>query len=443
MVFLWIFLLWKLHFQLSLRNFCAHVQRTLESFHTCFSFSCFCISLISVKAERLQQDMPKYLLALLILWYVLFSGCGGTQEAAKTDETRSDTVTAATSDTSKLDISQLRDTSPVDELDYVPVTTDERINPVRLIRLGLITDPGLPMEIVQDDTLGCRYAIPKDWLASQRRYKNLVNYYGNDKISIIISVARPTFDSVSIWAQVQEAIAFGKNQLPRDDWALSADLNTSRTNTTQNYFGRYEFRGKQYNLAFFKVGELQYNVLIDHPLKSLTEQEAKAINYIFASFAVTGKPKAEIPLPVKTAFSDASAELKNVGDTRSVDVPFAKGSDKLPSNTGELDLVVELLQAEKGTTVGIYAYADDVTLEKRKNEKDSDFKKRLDAARQRIGLSRSRAIVGYLKSKGIAANRLRAEYDPKVTGLVTIKVLSKKADKSATAAVSSKQKKNK
>jgi outer membrane protein OmpA-like peptidoglycan-associated protein len=373
----------------------------------------------------------------------LFSGCGGTQEAAKTDETRSDTTTAATSDTSKLDVAQLRDSSSVDELDYVPVTTDERINPVRLIRLGLINDTGLPMETLQDDTLGCRYAIPKDWVASQRRYKNLVNYYGNDKISVIISVARPTFDSVSIWAQVQEAIAFGKNQLPRDDWALSADLNTSRTNTTQNYFGRYEFRGKQYNLAFFKSGELQYNVLIDHPLKSLTEQEAKAINYIFASFVVTGKPKVEIPLPVKTTFSDAAAELKNVGDTRSVDLPFAKGSDKLPSNTGGLDIVVELLQAEKGTTVGIYAYADDVTLEKRKNEKDSDFKKRLDAARQRIGLSRSRAIVGYLKSKGIAASRLRAEYDPKVTGLVTVKVLSKKADKSATATASGRKKKGK
>ncbi|MFN3426991.1 MAG: hypothetical protein ACK41G_05405 [Candidatus Thermochlorobacter sp.] len=384
--------------------------------------------------------MPKYLLILLTIWAISFYGCGGAQEAAKTDELKVDT-TAAAPDTSKIDVSQLRDTSKVEELDYVAVTTDERINPVRLIRLGQITDGGLAMEIVQDDTLGCRYAMPKAWLASQRRYKNLVNYYGNDKISVIISVARPTFDSINIWAQVQEAIAFGKNQLPRDDWAMTAELNTSRTNTAQNYFGRYEFRGKQYNLAFFKAGELQYNLLVEHPLNSLTDQEAKAINYIFANFSATGKPKAEIPLPVKTTFSDAAAELRNVGDTRSVDVPFAKGSDKMPSNVGGLDLVIELLQAEKGTTVGIYAYADDVKLEQRKNEKDRDFKKREEDARRRIGLNRSKAIVNYLKSKGIAASRLRAEYDPKVTGLVTIKVLAKKVDKPTAKTSAGKKKK--
>ncbi len=384
--------------------------------------------------------MPKYLLILLTIWAISFYGCGGAQEAAKTDELKVDT-TAAAPDTSKIDVSQLRDTSKVEELDYVAVTTDERINPVRLIRLGQITDGGLAMEIVQDDTLGCRYAMPKAWLASQRRYKNLVNYYGNDKISVIISVARPTFDSVNIWAQVQEAIAFGKNQLPRDDWAMTAELNTSRTNTTQNYFGRYEFRGKQYNLAFFKAGELQYNLLVEHPLNSLTDQEAKAINYIFASFSATGKPKAEIPLPVKTTFSDAAAELRNVGDSRSVDVPFAKGSDKMPSNVGGLDIVIELLQAEKGTTVGIYAYADDVKLEQRKNEKDRDFKKREEDARRRIGLNRSKAIVNYLRSKGIAASRLRAEYDPKVTGLVTIKVLAKKVDKPTAKTATGKKKK--
>ncbi|PIO48509.1 MAG: hypothetical protein CMR00_04220 [[Chlorobium] sp. 445] len=384
--------------------------------------------------------MPKYLLILLTIWAISFYGCGGAQEAAKTDELKVDT-TAAAPDTSKIDVSQLRDTSKVEELDYVAVTTDERINPVRLIRLGQITDGGLAMEIVQDDTLGCRYVIPKAWLASQRRYKNLVNYYGNDKISVIISVARPTFDSVNIWAQVQEAIAFGKNQLPREDWAMTAELNTARTNTTQNYFGRYEFRGKQYNLAFFKAGELQYNLLVEHPLNSLTDQEAKAINYIFANFSATGKPKAEIPLPVKTTFSDAAAELRNVGDSRSVDVPFAKGSDKMPSNVGGLDIVIELLQAEKGTTVGIYAYADDVKLEQRKNEKDRDFKKREEDARRRIGLNRSKAIVNYLKSKGIAASRLRAEYDPKVTGLVTIKVLAKKVDKPTAKAATGKKKK--
>lgn len=384
--------------------------------------------------------MPKYLLILLTIWAISFYGCGGAQEAAKTDELKVDT-TAAAPDTSKIDVSQLRDTSKVEELDYVAVTTDERINPVRLIRLGQITDGGLAMEIVQDDTLGCRYVIPKAWLASQRRYKNLVNYYGNDKISVIISVARPTFDSVNIWAQVQEAIAFGKNQLPREDWAMTAELNTARTSTTQNYFGRYEFRGKQYNLAFFKAGELQYNLLVEHPLNSLTDQEAKAINYIFANFSATGKPKAEIPLPVKTTFSDVAAELRNVGDSRSVDVPFAKGSDKMPSNVGGLDIVIELLQAEKGTTVGIYAYADDVKLEQRKNEKDRDFKKREEDARRRIGLNRSKAIVNYLKSKGIAASRLRAEYDPKVTGLVTIKVLAKKVDKPTAKAATGKKKK--
>lgn len=383
-----------------------------------------------------KHTVPIFLLLLLIAYY----GCGGTQEVAKTDTPAADT-TAAKPDT-MLDVSRLRDTTQVDELDYVPVTTDERINPVRMIRMGMLTDSGLPMETVQDDTLGCRYAIPKDWLPSQRRYKNLVNYYGNDKISVIISVARPTFDSVSIWAQVQEAISFGKNQLPRGDWSLEYAMNTTRTNTSQNYFGRYEFNGKQYNLAFFKSGELQYNVIVEHPPKSLTDAEAKAINYILASFAATGKPKAEIPLPVKTVFSDASTELKNVGDTRSVDVPFAKGSDKLPSNVGGLDIIVELLEAEKGTTVGIYAYADDVTLEQRKNEKERDYKKRLEDARRRIGLKRSQAIAAYLRSKGIAASRLKPDYDPKVTGLVTIKVLSKKAEK-PTAQRTGKQSKKK
>lgn len=123
-------------------------------------------------------------------------------------------------------------------------------------------------------------------------------------------------------------------------------------------------------------------------------------------------------------------------------MPFAKGSDKLPANVGGLDIVVELMQAEKGTTVGVYAYADDVTLEQRKNEKERDYKKRLEDARRRIGLKRSQAIVAYLRSKGIAANRLRADYDPKVTGLVTIKVLAKKAEK-ATAQTSSKPSKKK
>lgn len=185
----------------------------------------------------------------------------------------------------------------VDELDYVEVNTDTRINPVSALRYRLLSDGGYTMDIISDSALGCTFPIPKNWSGSRRQFQNLVNYFGNDKISITISVAYRTFDSTKIWAQVQEALSFGKNQMPREDWRLDSS-NEQRANWRQSYFGRYNFNNRQFNMAFFEQDSLQYNVITDHPLGSLTEGEAQALNYILANFSFSGRPTVSIPLPV-------------------------------------------------------------------------------------------------------------------------------------------------
>ncbi len=189
-------------------------------------------------------------------------------------------------------------TSPVvDELDYVEITTDTRINPVMTLRYNMLSDGGYAMEVTRDSILGCQFSIPKNWAGSRRQHQNLINFFGNEKISIIISVAYRTFDSTGIWAQVQEALSFGKNQLPRSDWRLDSLFEAER-GWRQSYYGRYNFNNHQYNMGFFERDSLQYNVIIEHPLGTLTDGEAQAINYILATFAYLNYPTVKIPLPV-------------------------------------------------------------------------------------------------------------------------------------------------
>ncbi len=185
----------------------------------------------------------------------------------------------------------------VDELDYVEITTDTRINPVMTLRYNMLSDGGYSMEENRDTVLGCQFSVPKNWSGSRRQYENLINFFGNEKISITISVAYRTFDSTGIWAQVQEALSFGKNQLLRSDWRLDSLFEAER-GWRQSYFGRYNFNGKQYNMGFFERDSLQYNLIIEHPLGTLTDGEAQAINYILATFSYLNYPTVKIPLPV-------------------------------------------------------------------------------------------------------------------------------------------------
>ncbi len=390
-------------------------------------------------------------LTLLVLCFILLiaamTGCGGSKEATTTPPS-SDTLAVDTtkkSDTTAA--STLQDTSQIGELDFVQITTDERINPVRKIRDGQVQTGGFEIAAISDDSLGCKYAVPKDWLPSKRVYKNLINYFGNNKISVTLSVARPTFDSVNIWAQVQEAIAFGKNQLPRIDWTL--DTASARANASQTYFGRYEFKGKQYNLAFFRRGDYQYNMVIDHPLKSLSEEEAQVINYIMANFSA-GSPKIEVPKPVPVAFSATfSSALENVGDIRFVKVDFKPNSSEIPANAKALDELAETLEKQKDVSVLIVAYSDDSKPErrppvKRKSEADKDFARRMkdyekDYAKRtadfqrRLSEQRAKAVISYLRGKGIKLDRLKPGYDAKNIGQVAVKVTFKAKSKAKPA----------
>ncbi len=212
------------------------------------------------------------------------SGCGGSKQVAR--------ITPMPAPP------PIDTTSPVvDELDYVEITTDTRINPVMTLRYNMLSDGGYAMEVTRDSILGCQFSIPKNWAGSRRQHQNLINFFGNEKISIIISVAYRTFDSTGIWAQVQEALSFGKNQLPRSDWRLDSLFEAER-GWRQSYYGRYNFNNHQYNMGFFERDSLQYNVIIEHPLGTLTDGEAQAINYILATFAYLNYPTVKIPLPV-------------------------------------------------------------------------------------------------------------------------------------------------
>lgn len=224
-----------------------------------------------------------YLFVLLTINVV--SGCGGSKEVAK--PTPKPVAPPPIDTTSQL----------VDELDYVEITTDTRINPVMTLRSNMLSDGGYSMEVTRDTVLGCQFSVPKNWAGSRRQYENLINFFGNEKISVTISVAYRTFDSTGIWAQVQEALSFGKNQLLRSDWRLDSLFEAER-GWRQSYYGRYNFNGRQYNMGFFERDSLQYNFIIDHPLGTLTDGEAQAINYMLATFAYLNPPTVKIPPPV-------------------------------------------------------------------------------------------------------------------------------------------------
>jgi hypothetical protein len=221
----------------------------------------------------------------VLLTIHVISGCGGSKQVAKSTPKPIEPPPVDTS-------AQI-----VDELDYVPITTDTRINPVMTLRYNMLSDGGYSMEVTRDSVLGCQFSVPKNWAGSRRQYENLINFFGNEKISITISVAYRTFDSTGIWAQVQEALSFGKNQLPRSDWRLDSLFEAER-GWRQSYFARCDFNGKQYNMGFFEHDSLQYNLIIDHPLGVLTDGEAQAINYTLATFRYLNYPTVKIPLPV-------------------------------------------------------------------------------------------------------------------------------------------------
>ncbi len=224
-----------------------------------------------------------YLFVLLTI--TIISGCGGSKQVAKPTPKPIEPPPVDTT-------SQL-----VDELDYVEITTDTRINPVMTLRYKMLSDGGYTMEVNRDTVLGCQFSVPNNWSGSRRQYQNLINFFGNEKISITISVAYRTFDSTGIWAQVQEALSFGKNQLLRSDWRLDSTFEAER-GWRQSYFARCDFNGKQYNMGFFERDSLQFNLIIDHPLGVLTDGEAQAINYILATFAYLNPPTVKIPPPV-------------------------------------------------------------------------------------------------------------------------------------------------
>ncbi len=246
---------------------------------------------------------------LLIYLFVLLtiniiSGCGGSKEVVK-------------STPKPVEPPPVDTTSPiVDELDYVEITTDTRINPVMTLRFNMLSDGGYSMEVTRDTVLGCQFSVPKNWAGSRRQYENLINFFGNEKISITISVAYRTFDSTGIWAQVQEALSFGKNQLLRGDWRLDSLFEVER-GWRQSYYGRYNFNGRQYNMGFFERDSLQYNVIIDHPLGVLTDGEAQAINYILATFAYLNPPTVKIPLPVGNIGASSQQASKENTETSS------------------------------------------------------------------------------------------------------------------------------
>jgi hypothetical protein len=227
-----------------------------------------------------------FVLSLVVGFVVALgvTGCRGSKEMQRVQVAPPDTAPKVVQDT----------TTKVNDLDYVEINTDIRVNPVQLVRNNAISDGGMAMETVVDTLIGCSYPVPKEWLATRRGYRNLVNYSSPDnKIGVIVSVAYKTFDSTNIWAQVQEALSFGKNQMPREDQRHDS-LYESKIGTEQSYAARYNFNNRQSNAMFFKYKGYQFNFFIDHTLNSLTGAEAQAINYMFANFRVLNEPRVEI-----------------------------------------------------------------------------------------------------------------------------------------------------
>jgi hypothetical protein len=247
--------------------------------------------------------------------FTCFVGCGGSKEAGSSDEYAMDEY----SDTSGMasmpnslkstDSSEIA-TSIFGDLDSVEVTTDERINPAMLVKNGSLSSQGLSLDSIAEPGLGCRYHLPKTWTVSRKEFKNLVNYISGSGISITISVAKASFDSLNLWAQVEEAISFGKNQIPRSYQRFPASAEQGM-NSSQTYIGRYEFGGKQYNTAFYRMGDYQFNIITNHPVENLAAEDAAALNYLFATFRA-GEPKVEIPKPVATS-SESPIETATKG----------------------------------------------------------------------------------------------------------------------------------
>jgi len=257
------------------------------------------------------------LLTLLSL-YIAFStltitGCGGSKEAQEGEGDDS----LAVLDSALLDsasLAALSDSLSADslgeivigELDSVDITTDTRIDPVAAIRSGKLSGKKLGVKLVEEKGLGCKYFLPKTWTKSRREYKNLVNYFYDGRISVTISVANSAFDSLRFWAQVQEAITYGKNQVPRQHWRFDPPIE-EKSSAKQTYIGRYEFGGKQYNTAYYFHGTYQFHIIVSHKVDALTDEDAQAINYLMSTFTA-GEPTVEIPKPITTSAPEEDTE---------------------------------------------------------------------------------------------------------------------------------------
>ncbi|ACF13215.1 hypothetical protein Ctha_0746 [Chloroherpeton thalassium ATCC 35110] len=252
------------------------------------------------------------LLTLLSLYIVfstlLISGCGGSKEAQDGDGLDS-LAQASALDSLAMLADSLRGDSlgssvAIGELDSVTITTDTRIDPVAAFRSGNLSAKAVGAELIEEKGLGCKYYLPKTWQTSRRDYKNLVNYFYDGRISVTISVANSVFDSLSFWAQVQEAITYGKNQIPKLHWRFDPPVEQNAA-AAQTYLGRYEFGGKQYNTAYYFHGKYQFHIIVSHKVDALTDSDAQVINYLMASF-VAEEPTVEIPKPV--TISDSQEE---------------------------------------------------------------------------------------------------------------------------------------
>lgn len=245
----------------------------------------------------------------------LAAGCGGSKTAQKPpmadttaikDSTKRDTLAKADSGRAE---ARLDTTATLDSLDYVKLTTDDRVNAARAVRTGTLSPGGYTIQTASEAGLGCQYQLPAEWATTRREFKNLINYYGNNKLNIIVSVGRASLDSVNLWAQIQEALAYGKNQLPRSDWRFDP-ATEQKLGVSQSYLGRYELAGKQINAAFFKRDSIfQYNVVIEHPTGSLDANEAAAINFVMANF-VAGTPAIDIPKSLATFYVETPTDYE-------------------------------------------------------------------------------------------------------------------------------------
>lgn len=273
------------------------------------------------KNLKALPEMRKTLSVLLLSFFLAttFTACSSSEQAQapeqqptanpadSTSKTVADSTNKTAADTSRaVGAGQPTAAVPFGELDSVAITTDPKVNPVLAVRTGKLSTGTTPVEKITETGLGCEYFLPTGWKESKREYKNLVNYYHDNRISVTISVGKSMFDSLQFWSQVQEAMTYGKNQIPRSDWRFDP-ATEAKSKVTQSYIGRYQFGGKQYNTAFFRHGEYQFNLIIDHPINGLKEGESDIINYMMANFAA-GEPTVEIPKPVVTSSQDAAVE---------------------------------------------------------------------------------------------------------------------------------------